>query len=91
MVKSVTFKAMNQLAVEDMVIVDDSGSDGFSCSMNVSRGVYKLNVTAYDINGTLVDKYTLPAVFFIRIGRYAIGSSRTLAHILYSDRHWLRH
>jgi len=91
MVKSVTFKAMNQLAVEDMVIVDDNGSDGFSCSMNVSRGVYKLNVTAYDINGTLVDKYTLPAVFFIRIGRYAIGSSRTLGHILSSDRHWLRH
>jgi hypothetical protein len=86
-VKSVTFKAMNQLAVEDMVIVDDNGSDGFSCSMNVSRGVYELNVTAYDINGTLVDKYTLTTVFFIRIGRYAIGSSRTLGHILSSDRH----
>ena len=86
-VKSVTFKAMNQLAVEDMVIVDDNGSDGFSCSMNVSRGVYELNVTAYDINGTLVDKYTLTTVFFIRIGRYAIGSTRTLGHILSSDRH----
>jgi len=83
-VKSVTFKAMNQLAVEDMVIVDDNGSDGFSCSMNVSRGVYELNVTAYDINGTLVDKYTLSTVFFIRIGRYATGSSRTLEHILSS-------
>lgn len=88
-VKSVTFKAMNQLAVEDMVIVDDNGSDGFSCSMNVSRGVYELNVTAYDINGTLVDKYTLSTVFFIRIGRYATGSSRTLEHILSSHR--LRH
>ena len=88
-VKSVTFKAMNQLAVEDMVIVDDNGSNGFSCSMNVSRGVYELNVTAYDINGTLVDKYTLSTVFFIRIGRYATGSSRTLEHILSSHR--LRH
>jgi parallel beta-helix repeat protein len=88
-VKSVTFKAMNQLAVEDMVIIDDNGSDGFSCSMNVSRGVYELNVTAYDINGTLVDKYTLSTVFFIRIGRYATGSSRTLEYILSSHR--LRH
>jgi parallel beta-helix repeat protein len=90
-VKSVMFKAMNQLAVEDMVIIDDNGSDGFSCSMNVSRGVYELNVTAYDINGTLVDKQTLTTVFFIRIGRYATGSNRTLEHILASPRHRLRH
>jgi parallel beta-helix repeat protein len=88
-VKTVTFKAMNQLAVEDMVIVDDNGSDGFSCIMNVSRGVYELNVTANDINGTLVDKYTLSTVLFIRIGRYATGPSRTLEHILSSHR--LRH
>jgi len=88
-VKSVTFKAMNQLVVEDMVIVDDNGSDGYSCSMNVSRGVYELSVTAYDINGTLVDKYTLSTVFFIRIGRYATGPSRTLEHIL--SGHRLRH
>jgi parallel beta-helix repeat protein len=90
-VKSVTFTAMNQMAVEDMVIVDDNGSDGFSCIMNVSRGVYELNVTAFDINGTLVDKYTLSTVFFIRIGRYAAGPSRTLGHILSSPRHRLRH
>jgi hypothetical protein len=85
-VKSVTFKAMNQMAVVDMVIVDDNGSDGFFCSMNVSRGVYELNVTAYDINGTLVDKYTLTTVFFIRIGRYSTGPTRTLEHILASHR-----
>jgi parallel beta-helix repeat protein len=85
-VKSVTFKAMNQLAVEDMVIVDNDGSNGFACSMNVSRGVYELNVTAYDINETLVDKYTLSTVFFIRIGRYATGQSRTLEHILSGHR-----
>jgi parallel beta-helix repeat protein len=70
-VKSVTFKAMNQLAVENMVIIDNNGSDGFSCSMNVSRGVYELTVIAYDINGTLVDTHTLFTVFFIRIGKYA--------------------
>jgi parallel beta-helix repeat protein len=88
-VKSVTFKAMNQLAIEDMVIIDDNGSDGFSCNMNVSRGVYELNVTAYDSNGTLVDKYTLTTVFFIRIGRYATGSSRIIGNMLSSHR--LRH
>jgi len=54
--------------------------------MNVSRGVYELNVTAYDINETLVDKYTLSTVFFIRIGRYATGPSRTLEHILSGHR-----
>jgi parallel beta-helix repeat protein len=70
-VKSVTFKAMNQLAVENMVIVDNNSSNGFSCSMNVTRGVYELTVTAYDINGTLVDTHTLFTVFFIRIGKYA--------------------
>lgn len=79
-VKSVTFKAMNQMAVEDMVVIDDNGSDGFSCTMNVSRGVYELNVTAYDINGTLVDKYTLSTVFFIRIGRYATAPAQS--HLL---------
>jgi hypothetical protein len=89
-VKSVTFKAINQLAVEDMIIVDDNGSDGFSCNMNVSRGVYELTVIAYDINGTLVDKQTLSTVFFIRIGRYATGSSSTLGHMLSSHRHRLR-
>jgi parallel beta-helix repeat protein len=89
-VKSVTFKAMNQLAVENMVIIDNNGSDGFSCSMNVSRGVYELTVIAYDINGTLVDTHTLFTVFFIRIGRYATGSSRTLEHILSSHRDRLR-
>ena len=86
-VKSVTFKAINQLAVEDMIIVDDNGSDGFSCNMNVSRGVYELTVIAYDINGTLVDKQTLSTVYFIRIGRYATGSSSTFEHILSSYRH----
>jgi len=55
--------------------------------MNVSRGVYELTVIAYDINGTLVDKQTLSTVYFIRIGRYATGSSSTFEHILSSHRH----
>jgi len=81
-VKSVTFKAMNQLAVENKVIVDNNGSDGFSCSMNVSRGVYELTVIAYDIHGTLVDTHTIFSVFFIRIGKYATKSSMALEQTL---------
>jgi parallel beta-helix repeat protein len=76
-VKSVSFYAENQLQVESMEVIDDDGSDGFSCRMNLTRGVYTLNITAYDGNGTLVDKYSLTTVFFVRIGRYAtppIGS-----------------
>ncbi len=76
-VKSVTFKAMNQLKIEEMEITDDDGSDGFSCIMNVTRGVYVLNITAFDGNGTLIDKYSLFSVFFIRMGRYATGPPET--------------
>ncbi|PNX50160.1 MAG: hypothetical protein BV458_13695 [Thermoplasmata archaeon M9B2D] len=73
-VKSVTFKAMNQMQIEDMEVTDDDGSNGFSCTMNVTRGVYQLNITAFDGNGTLIDRYSLASVFFIRIGRYATGA-----------------
>ena len=72
-VDSVTFLAENQLQIETMEITDDNGSDGFSCVMNISRGAYTLNITAYDTNGSLVDHYSLFTVFFIRIGRYATG------------------
>jgi parallel beta-helix repeat protein len=70
-VTSVTFRAENQLQIENMEINDDNKTNGFSCVMNVTRGVYMLNITAFDGNGTLIDKYSLATVFFIRIGRYA--------------------
>jgi parallel beta-helix repeat protein len=76
-VKSVTFRAENQMQVETMEIIDDNSSDGFSCNMNVSRGIYTLNITAYDGNGSLVDRYSLVTVFFIRIGRYATGPGQS--------------
>ena len=74
-VHSVTFLAENQLKIETMEITDDNRSDGFFCTMNISRGAYILNITAYDANGSLVDQYSLYTVFFIRIGRYATGPS----------------
>jgi hypothetical protein len=70
-VTSVTFRSENQMKIKDLEITDDDSTDGFSCTMNVTRGVYVLNITAYDANGTLIDKYSLFTVFFIRIGRYA--------------------
>ncbi|MCX6661424.1 MAG: PKD domain-containing protein [Euryarchaeota archaeon] len=72
-VQSVTFKAENQLKIETMEITDTDGSDGFSCIMNVTRGTYILNISAYDGNGSLVDRYSLFTVFFVRVGRYATG------------------
>lgn len=72
-VEKVTFKAMNQMQIEDMEVTDDDGSDGFSCIMNLSRGPYILNITAYDGTGLLIDHYSLFTVFFVRIGRYATG------------------
>jgi len=90
-VKSVTFKAENQLQIETMEIIDDNGSDGFSCSMNVSRGPYVLNITAYDANGLLVDHYSLFTVFFIRIGRYATGATGEGRLLRLRSIHPLRH
>jgi len=72
-VHKVVFRAENQLQIETLEIIDDNRSDGFSCNMNVSRGTYILNITAYDANGSLVDHYSLFTVFFIRIGKYATG------------------
>lgn len=70
-VQSVAFRAENQMKVKSMEVIDDNTSDGFSCLMNITRGIYVLNISAYDGNGTLLDKYSLATVFFIRIGRYA--------------------
>jgi hypothetical protein len=90
-VQSVTFKAVNLWAdVNATVLIDNNGTDGFSCTMNISRGLYEFNVSAYDINGTLVDKYSLPIVIFLRIGKYAMGPSENLRHLLFR-RHLLRH
>jgi len=73
LVRKVVFRAENQMQLETMEIIDDNRSDGFGCIMNISRGTYVLNITAYDANGSLLDHYSLFTVFFIRIGRYATG------------------
>jgi hypothetical protein len=90
-VQSVTFKAENQMQVESMEIIDDNSSDGFSCFMNVSRGAYILNITAYDANGLLVDQYSLYTVFFIRVGRYATGLNSEGRLLRLRSIHPLRH
>jgi hypothetical protein len=81
-VSSVTFQAENQLQIETMIITDDDGTDGYSCSMNISRGPYILNITAFDANGTLVDHYSLFTVFFVRIGRFATGPAAAGGRLL---------
>lgn len=84
-VASVEFKAMNQMEAIDTVVVDDNKSDGFSCTMNITRGIYILNITAFDANGTLVDQYSLFTVFFVRIGRYATAPLKTRVQNLRSS------
>jgi PKD domain len=78
MVETVAFKAENLLTYNTTEFVDNDSSDGFSCVFNISRGVYRLNISAYDANGTLVDKYTLPVVLYRRIGKYMMGPEENL-------------
>lgn len=78
--ESVVFRAENLFNeyVPTTEIVDDTPSNGFSAVFNVSRGIYELNVTAYDGNGTVIDRYSLPTVLFLRVGKYALGPEGTL-------------
>jgi hypothetical protein len=59
--------------------------------MNVSRGPYVLNITAYDANGLLIDHYSLFTVFFIRIGRFATGQTGEGRLLRLRSIHPLRH
>jgi parallel beta-helix repeat protein len=88
-VESVTFKASNLWQDNMVEIADNDSTDGFSCNFNMSAGMYELNVSAFDGNGTMVDKYSLPVVFYLRIGKYSMGPEDTSRHMLRLNR--LRH
>ena len=72
-VRSVHFEALRPLFGESTVCVDDDGSDGFSCSLNVSRGLYQITVYAYDGDGNFIDSQIIPSVIFLRIGQNSVN------------------
>jgi parallel beta-helix repeat protein len=73
MVDTVVFQAYNLRDDLTTILVDDNSSDGFRAVFNLTRAMYEINITAYDANGSFVDKCTLPTVFYFRIGRFANG------------------
>lgn len=79
-VQLVRFEALKLLSGESTVLEDGNGSNGFSCSLDISGGVYQLMVTAYDADGNLIDGQILPCVIFLRIGQ--AGISGGLRHTL---------
>jgi outer membrane protein assembly factor BamB len=68
-------------------LVDNNGSDGFSRTFNITRGVYAIILDAYDANGTFIDHSVFTLLFYFRFGSPA---SNALHHVLrgrYVGRH----
>jgi hypothetical protein len=77
---SVRFEVLTPLFEEVMVRVDDNGSNGFSSTLNLTRGLYQITVFAYDGEGNLIDGQIIPYVLFLRIGQSSINGE--LQHII---------
>jgi hypothetical protein len=79
-VRSVSFHVENQLQIESMDFVDDNGSDGFSCVMNVSRGPYILNLPRMTRTASPL-RLRSEALFWLRLEMHpAELHGRHLAH-----------
>lgn len=70
-VKTVYFEAVNPLWGDFMSYVDNNGSDGFSCSFNLTMGLYQLMIVAYDNNSNLVDYTIIASCLYLRLGASA--------------------
>jgi len=67
-VKKVTFEAVNPMWGDLWVREDDNGTDGYSCEMNLTLGLYQLTVAAYDSNGYLIDYQIFSFCLYLRLG-----------------------
>jgi outer membrane protein assembly factor BamB len=88
-VHTVVFVVYSPSLNDSMVRVDDNGSNGFSCSFNVTWGMYELRLTAFDANGTLIDRQNFSSVIFLHFGSHSLPPSGQLRHI--AREHRLRH
>jgi hypothetical protein len=66
-VHTVHFESLDLLLDESTVQNDTNSTDGFSCTLPLSRGLYQLTILAFDANGTLIDGQIIPYVLFLRI------------------------
>lgn len=67
-VKKVHFEALSPLGGDIMTRDDDVGSNGFSCQLNLSLGLYQITITAFDNDGNLIDIQTVNYCLFLRLG-----------------------
>ena len=67
-VEGVKFVATNIIWGIDNIIWDNDSTDGFSCYLPLSRGLYNVTVYAYDEDDNEIGSDNIPIVVFIEIG-----------------------
>ena len=75
-VRSVTFKMVNPIFGDNITIVDDDASDGFTGFTIMDAFVWQLSAYAYDEDGVMIDVDTIELFIFLKIGKNqkAIGA-----------------
>ena len=75
-VHSVTFKMVNPIFGDNITIVDDDASDGFTGFTIMDAVFWQLSAYAYDEDGVMIDVDTIEFFIFLKIGKNqkAIGA-----------------
>jgi len=68
-VHSVTFKMVNPIFGDNVTIVDDDASDGFTGFTIMDAIFWQLSAYAYDEDGVMIDVDTIELFIFLKIGR----------------------
>lgn len=67
-VHSVVLMVYSPSLNESMSVEDDNATNGFTASFNVTNGVYEIELTAFDANGTLIDHSVFSLVVYLHVG-----------------------
>jgi outer membrane protein assembly factor BamB len=87
-VHSVVITAFSPTYNESLSILDDNGTDGFSCAFgNITSGFYAIILDAYNVNSTLIDQQMFTLLYLWRFGS---PPSETL-HAAFQGRLLLHH
>ena len=75
-VHSVTFKMINPIFGDNVTIIDDDASDGFTGFTIMDAIFWQLSAYAYDEDGVMIDVDTIEFFIFLKIGKNqkAIGA-----------------
>lgn len=68
-VKRVTFELINPVFGDNITMIDDDPSDGFTGTSEMFAIFWELNVYAYNQEGTLIDTDSIDRLIFIQLGR----------------------